>query len=415
MAATPLDDPPRLEVGDPAFARASLALFFAGLATFALLYSPQALLPLLARDLRVSPATSTLALAAATLGLGVGLLPASVLADRLGRAVVLRWSLWTSAALGVACALAPGIASLLVLRLLQGLALGGVPGVAMAYLATEIAPGSLGRAVGRLIGGNAIGGMTGRLVTGFLAEAGGWRIALAAIGICGAGCAAACVRLLPPERAFRPRRTGSLALARGVGRQLLEPGLRRLDLVAGLLMGAFVAVFNGLGFRLEAAPYGLGPASIALVFLVYPLGSVASASAGRWADTIGRRAVLPVGLGVALAGVGLTLATPLALVVLGIATLTVGFFIAHSVASSWVGRRGGADAAQASALYLLAYYGGASLGGPAAGIAWTRGAWPAVAALAAAGLLVALGISELLRRTPPLVRLPGPIPAATSP
>lgn len=415
MALDPPGEDPRLGAGDPAFRRAALALFFAGLTTFALLYSPQALLPLLARDLDVSPATSTLALAAATLGLGVGLFPASVLADRLGRAVVLRWSLWASAALGLACALAPGIGALLALRLLQGLALGGVPGVAMAYLATEIRPEALGRAVGRLIGGNAIGGMTGRLVTGFLAEAWGWRVALAAIGLSSAGCAFACVRLLPPERAFRPRRTGVLALARGVGRQLVEPGLRRLDLVAALLMGAFVAVFNGLGFRLEAAPYGLGPASIALVFLVYPLGSVASASAGRWADTVGRRAVLPVGLGIALAGVALTLAAPLALVVLGVACLTVGFFIAHSVASSWVGRRGGAEAAQASALYLLAYYGGASLGGPAAGIAWAGGAWPAVAGLAGALLLVALGISELLRRTPPLVRVPGPVPAAAAP
>jgi YNFM family putative membrane transporter len=196
---------------------------------------------------------------------------------------------------------------------------------------------------------------------------------------------------------------------------LTEPGLLRLDAVGALLMAAFVAVYNGLAFRLEEAPYGLGQAAIAAIFLVYPIGSFSSAWAGRLADRVGRRPVLPLAILLAGAGVVLTGLHPLPLVVLGVATLTAGFFAGHSVASSWVGRRGGGgrlgSAAQASALYLLAYYAGSSLGGIAAGAAWSGGHWAAVMLVADGLLAVALLLSLRLRRTPPLRPLLAAAPA----
>jgi YNFM family putative membrane transporter len=114
--------------------------------------------------------------------------------------------------------------------------------------------------------------------------------------------------------------------------------------------------------------------------------------------------VLPLAICLAGAGLVLTSAHALPLIVLGIATLTAGFFAGHSVASSWVGRRGGGtgSAAQASALYLLAYYGGSSFAGIAAGAAWSDGQWTAVTAVAGALLTVALVLALRLRRTPPL-------------
>ncbi len=198
---------------------------------------------------------------------------------------------------------------------------------------------------------------------------------------------------------------------------LTEPGLLRLDAVGALLMATFAAVYNGLTFRLEEAPYGLSHAAVAAIFLVYPIGSFSSAWAGRLADRIGRRPVLP--LAIALAGVGLALtgASSLPLIVLGVATLTAGFFAGHSVASSWVGRRGSrsaGSAAQASALYLFAYYAGSSLGGVAAGAAWSGGHWTAVMGVGAVLLTGALLMSLRLRRTPPLAE-PAAAPRSRSP
>jgi YNFM family putative membrane transporter len=396
----------RLRRGSEGYRRLSVAMFAAGLATFALLYTTQPLLPLLSRELDVSPATSSLTLAVTSLGIAVALLPAGWLSDAWGRTRVMKLSLIGSAVLIIAAAAAPSFEVLLVLRGLQGVALAGLPAVAMAYLVEEVHPDSLGSSIGLYIGGNAIGGMAGRLVGGAFADAGGWRVSLLGVGLISLACTAVFLRLAPRSRFFVRRAFSARSTLTSLRAHLRDPGQLRLDAMAALLMGTFVAVFNGLSFRLEDAPYRLGETAIAAVFLVYPLGSLSSAVAGRLADRIGRRAVLPVGVLIAGAGLAITLLEPLPFVVLGIAVLTVGFFAAHSVASSWVGRRAAHAPAQASALYLLAYYLGASVAGPLGGNAWDAGGWTEVVVVGAVLLALALVVSLRLRGTPPL-RQPG--------
>jgi YNFM family putative membrane transporter len=383
----------------------AVALFAAGLATFALLYAPQALLPVLADGFHVSPAASSLSLAVTTAALGLALLPAGWLADAVGRRQVMIASVLAASVLGVVCALAPSFEMLLVLRALQGLALAGLPAVAMAYLSEEVHPSSLGHAVGLYIGGNAIGGMVGRLIAGGLVDLGGWRLAFAGVGVLALACAAVFVHALPESRNFRARPFEPAAILGRMRVHLTEPGLLRLDAMGALLMGTFIAVYNGIGFRLAAEPYHLGQVALAAIFLVYPIGSASSASAGRLADRLGRRAVLPAGVLLTAAGLALTAADSLVLIMIGIATLTAGFFAGHSVASSWVGRRAGvsSSAGQASSLYLLAYYLGSSLAGPLAGDAWSHAHWNGVLLLAGAMLAAALLVALSLRRTPPLV------------
>jgi YNFM family putative membrane transporter len=388
--------------GEPGFRRASIALFAAGVATFALLYAPQPLLPQLSGAFGVSPAESSLTLAVSTAGLALALLPAGWLSDAWGRTRVMTLSLGVATALGLLAAAAPGFGALLVVRALQGIALAGVPAVGMAYLTEEIHPQSLGSSIGLLIGGNALGGMAGRLLGGALGEHAGWRVALVAVALLSLACAVLFWRFAPASRHHVPARFAPRPALGSLAALLRDRGQLRLDALAALLMGTFVAVYNGIGFRLEAAPYGLGETAIAAIFLIYPIGSLSSAIAGRLADRIGRRRVLPAGVAVALCGVAVTAARPLPVVVLGVALLTAGFFAAHSVASSWVGRRAPTLPAQASALYLLAYYAGSSLAGPLGGAAWSAGRWTEVTALAAALLLTALAVSLRLRVTPPL-------------
>jgi YNFM family putative membrane transporter len=395
----------RHRAGAAGFRRVAVAFFCAGVATFALLYAPQPLMPLLSDSFHVSPAMSSLALAVSTATLGLTLLFAGWVSDAWGRTRVMTWSLLVATLLALACAFAPSYGVLLALRALEGVALAGLPAVAMAYLSEEVHGASLGLSIGLYIGGNAIGGMSGRLVAGELADVGGWQLALLGVGGLGLVCALAFLKLLPASVHFTPRPFEPRAVLARMRGDLTEPGLLRLDAVGALLMGAFVAIYNGLGFRLSAPPYHLGQGALAAVFLVYPIGSFSSAWAGRLADRLGRRPVLPLAICLAGAGLVLTSAHALPLIVLGIATLTAGFFAGHSVASSWVGRRGGGvtgSAAQASALYLLAYYGGSSFAGIAAGAAWSDGQWTAVTLVAGALLAVALMLALRLRRTPPL-------------
>ena len=388
--------------GEPGLRRASTALFLAALVTFALLYVQQPLLPLLSADLGVPASTSTLAVSAATAGLAVGLLLAAPVSERVGRTRLVHGSLLAASVLGLACALAPTWHLLVALRGVQGLALAGLPAVAVAYLREEVHPSAAGWATGLYVGGNAVGGMVGRLSSSGLAELGGWRLSTGVTAVLALGCALVVRRVLPPSRRFVPAPAGLRELARRTRGVLTDPALLALYGLAFLLMAGFMAVFNAVGFRLAGPPYDLGPALAGLVFVVYALGSVSSTSAGRLADVLGRRAVVPVAVAVAVAGVALTLPGPLWVLVLGLAVLTTGFFAAHGVASGWVAARaavGGRATAQAASAYLVAYYAGSSVGGTAAGTAWTGAGWPGVAVLAGGCLVPALVLALLLRRS----------------
>jgi YNFM family putative membrane transporter len=388
------------------YRRVVAALFAAGVATFALLYSTQALLPELAADFGVSTAASTLTLSLTTLGLGLALLVAGPASEVLGRTRLIHASLAVSAVVALACAAAPTWSSILVLRFLEGVALAGLPAVATAYLREELHPSSHARAAGLYVGGTALGGMAGRLVTGAVGEAAGWRWALVAAGLLGLACAAATRILLPPSTHFVPAPAGLREVVHRAGRALSDPALLALYGIGGCSMGMLVAVFNTLGFRLEAAPFHLGLGAASLVFLVYPLGTLSSAVSGQLADRLGRRAVLPAGCFLALAGLMLTLAHSLAAVIIGLGLLVAGFFVVHGIASGWVPARahaGGVATAQAASLYLFAYYLGSSVFGSIAGPAWTGAGWGGVVGLATVLLAVTAALAAWLRRTPPLV------------
>ncbi|GHI38068.1 hypothetical protein Sviol_24760 [Streptomyces violascens] len=68
------------------------------------------------------------------------------------------------------------------LRAVQGAAIAGLPASAMAYLAEEVKPKALVAAIGLFVAGNSIGGMSGRILTGWVAQAWGWRAALLSVG-----------------------------------------------------------------------------------------------------------------------------------------------------------------------------------------------------------------------------------------
>ncbi|WP_138735848.1 MFS transporter [Modestobacter excelsi] len=394
------------QVGEPGFRRAAVAVFLAGIAVFATLYAPQALLPELTRSFGVSPAASTLAISISTGALAVGLLVLGPVSDRRGRTGILQASLASAAVLAVLIALAPSWWVLLVLRGLQGFALAGLPAVAVAYLREELHAGVSSRAIGLYVSGTAIGGLSGRLISGFLTELGGWRTALAGVAALAVGCAVAVRLLLPASRRFtRVPREGRLL--RQLGAAFTDPALLALYGIAALVMAANVAVYNAATFRLEAAPYSLSPALVGLVFLAYLLGSVSSPTAGWLADRFGRRLVVPGTVALMGAGIVLTLPAPLWCVIAGLCVLTVGFFAAHGVASGWVAARaqlGGRAVGQAASLYSFWYYVGSSVGGTLAGRAWSDAGWSGVAVLAGGATLGALVLSLVLGRTRSLER-----------
>ncbi len=389
-----------LRARTPQFRRVSAALVSAGFSTYALLYCVQPLLPVFSRDLGVSPSVSSLSLSVTTGALALAMLVAGRVSDVRGRKSIMGASLVAVGALTIAAAFAPDWPSLLAVRALTGVAMAGVPSVAMAYLAEEVHPRDLGAAMGLYIAGNAYGGMLGRVLTGALIDVtDSWRVSLAIIGLFGLASAALFITLLPPSRRFQPERGVALGhLGDAYLKHLRDPGLVALYAVGFVLMGAFVATYNYLSFRLIEPPFDLSQAFAGAIFLVYVGGAPASAWFGRLGSRHGRGRMMLVALGVMAAGLLLTATTSLIGAIAAIAVFTAGFFGAHSIASGSVSARATTARGAAASLYLFAYYTGSSVFGTLGGVFWSWGRWPGIMGLVAALIAVAAALAWRLAR-----------------
>lgn len=366
--------------GSAAYNKILVGLAFAGVATFAQLYSTQAVLPLLAADLQVTAAEAALTISLATVGLAITVIPWSFLADRIGRVKAMAWGISAATVLGLLVPLAPSFGWLLALRLLEGMALGGIPAIAIAYLNEEVNRAHAAMAAGSYVAGTTLGGLAGRLVAGPAGELWGWRTAALAVSVLATVAAVLFLVLVPAAKGFTVAKAAGLrgALAT-LGGHVRNPRLLALYVQAFLMMGGFVAVYNYLGFRLSAEPFALPATLISLIFLAYLSGTVSSRWAGGLTARFGRRSVLLAGILLMIAGLALTLTQVLALILAGLLIFTGGFFVAHSIGAGWTGSIATTGRAQASSLYNLAYYLGSSVIGWVGGLLFQSLGWAALA------------------------------------
>ena len=141
--------------GTSAYLKAGLALFLLGFASFSMIYCVQPLLPEFTHTFHISPGTSALALSLTTGLLAVSILLSSAFSQALGRKGLMFVSMGLAALLNILCGLAPNWHILLIARAVQGFVIGGVPAVAMAWIAEEIHPAHLGKTMGLYIAGTA--------------------------------------------------------------------------------------------------------------------------------------------------------------------------------------------------------------------------------------------------------------------
>ncbi|MFD5570187.1 MFS transporter [Streptomyces cadmiisoli] len=388
VPAAPVADS-RMAPGGPGYRRMSLALFLAGVATFALLYSTQALLPLISGDFGVTASEASWTVAASTGGLALFVLPMSALSERYGRRTVMTASLALAVAIALLIPFAPSLGSLVALRAVQGAALAGLPASATAYLAEEVRPRALITAIGLFVAGNSIGGMSGRVLTGWVAQEWGWRTAVGALGLVAVACAVAFRLLLPAPKHFAPGSLRPRVLARTVRDHLADPLLRRLYAIGALFMTVFGGVYTVIGYRLTEEPFSLPQGIVGSIFLVYLVGTVSASTAGRLVGRLGRRGALYLAGGTTASGLLLSTADSLAPVLVGLVLITAGFFAGHAVASAAVSKTATRGRAQAAALYQSAYYIGSSVGSTVGAVAFHAGGW---AGTVGVGLLAVLGV-----------------------
>lgn len=384
--------------GTWAYRRVLIALMLAGFATFAQLYTPQGVLPLIARDLGVDAASSALLVSASTVGIAAGVLPWAWLADRIGRVRAMVTSLSVSATLGLALPFWPELTGLVALRFIEGFALACLPAVAIVYLFEELDRRNAAAAAGTYIAGTTVGGLLGRLITAPLADLLGWRLGMAGTSIIIAASVVVFIVVMPRARGFvLVPKSQRVSVWRGVRHHMRDPAMLGLFTIGGLMMGVLVTVYNYLAFHLEAPPFGL-PATIAgLLFLTYLTGTASSRLVWRFVPGRGTGRVQVAAIGLTIVGLLITLVPWLPAILVGLIAMTVGFFATHSLAAASVGARATVAKTQATSLYNLFYYAGSSLFGWLGGYLFAGFGWPGVVAMV---VLLAIASGVLARMQP---------------
>ncbi len=375
------------------------ALFVSGFATFSQLFDAQAILPSLARDLEISSAAAALAVSGTTTGIAVSVLAWAWLSDRIGRTAVMRISLVATTVCALAAPLAPTLEVLVAMRCLTGVALGGIQAVAMALLVEVLPRHRVPPAAAVYITGNTIGGVTGRLIAGPVSELLHWRIGLLVVAALGVVACVLFFVMLPrglEERGARPSTTGRASMREAlghVGHHLGRWPTASIYVQGFLVMGAFTAVYNYLGFHLIGEPFGIPAELASLFFLVYFVGTASARVAGQLAARVPPWfVVMWGGVLVALAALPM-LAVSIWALLAGITLLTVGTFMAHPMSSTLSGLEADRGRSQSTALYQLSWLTGAATWGWFGGVLYDRVGWDGVVGMSAALALTAGGIA----------------------
>ena len=164
---------------------------------------------------------------------------------------------------------------------------------------------------------------------------------------------------------------------------------------------SLVGVFTWITFHLSAAPFLLSTTALSSLFFVYLIGLIVTPAAGFLITRVGLRAGIAGAISCSMAGVLLTLAPSLLVVILGLTLLSSGVFIAQTASQSHL-RVAAPPGARVTAagLYLTCYYLGGTAAGVVPGAFWAIGKWPACVAFIVVMQAAALAIALIGWRAP---------------
>src|SRR5215467_2164066 len=374
-----------------------IAVATTGFCAFLNLYSPQALLPALAREFSASPAEMSSVMTASAAAIALTAPFTGALADVIGRKRVI-----TTAMLGVVIpmaliALSTSVESMAAWRFLQGLLLPPIFAVAIAYVGDEWPTSQVPAVAGIYVTGASIGGFCGRFVPGVLADLIGWRRAFVTLAVMSLAGAILVLAVLPRERAF-VRSEGLAASARQILRHMRNPQLVATYAIGFGVLFNFIAVFTYVSFHLAAPPYSFSSTLLGAIFVTYLAGSATAPLIGWAMVRFGRRPFILGVLAVWACGALLLLAQPLAAIIAGLLLCAVCGMLVQAISTGYVTAIARDGRSSAVGLYVTAFYVGGSMGALLPGLAWDAAGWPACVAMAMAMLAIMAVIAALAYR-----------------
>ncbi|PKF76065.1 MFS transporter [Chryseobacterium sp. PMSZPI] len=365
----------KADQGSLRFRYIKLCIFFSGLSVFAQLYLFQPILPMAAENFNVSVGDTSLLVSSSTIGMALGLLFFAFKADSYSRKSLMVFSLISSALLTIISTWIPSLSLLIAIGVFKGFVVSGVSAVALAYLTEEVSLTAVATAISMYLSGNTIGGMSGRILATLLAGEFGWRNAVLIIGIESLVLGIIFWKLFPESRFFNPQKTDYHQKIKQMKFFLTNLYMLRLYVIAALLMGSFVSVYNYLTFRLEAKPFSLSHFIIAFIFLMYIFGVFGTMIVGKLSKRLPHNSILKASILFMLVGACMLLSENIYILIVGLGIFTLTFFAAHTIASQMTALYAKRGKSSATSIYWLFYYFGSSILGSGTGYLLHASSW----------------------------------------
>lgn len=364
--------------GTPEYKRITLSLALGSFLVFSNLYLLQPMLPTFATLFSISETQVNWLFAASTLALSFSLVPMAVLSESIGRKPVMMVGLFSIPGISALMLLGDSFIFLVACRALIGIALAAFAAVAVAYMAEELDKHAFSMAIGTYIAANSLGGIAGRISGGLLADNFSVDVAIEVMMVVTL-IGVICVHyLLPKQRNFTPSSSSLRHQNRAIIGHFRNQRVWFAMLIGGLNFALFVNLYSVMGFRLVSAPHNVPVGLASLIFICYLGGTFSSRCAGYWSKRYSSILGMFLGAVVSMAGMWIAAFESLAAMLIGLLLISFGAFFTHTLAYGWVGQNATQAKATATALYLVHYYVGGSLGGFLLLYCWQHGGWSTV-------------------------------------
>ncbi len=352
-----------------------IAVALCAISAFLHLYSPQSVLPFMARELEAGAADASKVITAGTLAVALTAPFAGALSDTVGRKRLIVAAMILLLVPTVMVALSQTLTELIVWRFVQGLLLPLIFAVTVAYIGDEWPPAEATGVIGLYAAASAIGGFLSRLVPGVLSDWVTWRggfLALAAIHVI---CIVLVARLLPRERNFVKASSFGASTRQMLG-HLRNPRLLATYAVGFGVLFNFIATFTFISFHLAAPPFNRSAFFLGAIFVVYLVGSTFALWTGKFIAAIGRRTFVLCVLAAWAAGMLLTLLPSLPAIVLALVIASTCGILTQASSTGFVAITAkGGGTSSAVGLYVTSFYVGGTFGGWLPGLAYESHGW----------------------------------------